>query len=320
MRTLYIIGNGFDMAHGLNTSYWQFRTFLEDHYPDYLEDFEKLYNIYPLDVSEPWITKSAIELWEESVNHDLWSEFEKRMGEPNITEMESFSKSILDGMYLDGGNIGIRDTMDVYWKTQYGYIRKLQGYVREWINCVDTSSVKPRKKDLVGSSDYFLNFNYTDTLERVYQAENVLHIHGSVDWIGAGAPIMGHCNKKDIDRHKLFSKEAEERFDEGEASIQNAVAYYLESVYKDTDSLINLYDSFWAQLSDVIHVIIIGWSVGNVDLPYLRMIRDNVDKHTTWTVYYYDCKARANISTVLRNEGIAKKFKVEYTQTDKYWD
>ena len=46
---LFIIGNGFDRAHDLNTQYWDFRTYLEDFYPDFLDSFEKHYNIYPND-------------------------------------------------------------------------------------------------------------------------------------------------------------------------------------------------------------------------------------------------------------------------------
>ena len=29
---LFIIGNGFDKGHGLNTSYWDFRTYLKNMY------------------------------------------------------------------------------------------------------------------------------------------------------------------------------------------------------------------------------------------------------------------------------------------------
>lgn len=45
MKTLYIIGNGFDIAHNLPTSYWHFREYLEDMHQDFLADFEYLYNI-----------------------------------------------------------------------------------------------------------------------------------------------------------------------------------------------------------------------------------------------------------------------------------
>lgn len=61
MKSLYVIGNGFDVAHGLRTDYWKFRTYLEAEYPYFLNQFEALYNIQPLDDTEPWYTKEAQE-------------------------------------------------------------------------------------------------------------------------------------------------------------------------------------------------------------------------------------------------------------------
>lgn len=40
MKTLYIIRNGFDIAHGLDTSYWSFREYLNDSCPEFLQEFE----------------------------------------------------------------------------------------------------------------------------------------------------------------------------------------------------------------------------------------------------------------------------------------
>ena len=59
IKTLYIIGNGFDIAHGLDTRYWKFREYLEIENPNFLMEFEALYNIHPLDDTEPWYTQSA---------------------------------------------------------------------------------------------------------------------------------------------------------------------------------------------------------------------------------------------------------------------
>ena len=39
---LFIIGNGFDKGHGLNTSYWDFRTYLKNMYPEFLYAFENI--------------------------------------------------------------------------------------------------------------------------------------------------------------------------------------------------------------------------------------------------------------------------------------
>lgn len=44
---LFIIGNGFDIGHGLPTQYWDFRTYLENRDPNFLTAFEEHYDIYP---------------------------------------------------------------------------------------------------------------------------------------------------------------------------------------------------------------------------------------------------------------------------------
>lgn len=38
---LYIVGNGFDLAHGLPTAYWNFREYLEKVDCGFLSAFEK---------------------------------------------------------------------------------------------------------------------------------------------------------------------------------------------------------------------------------------------------------------------------------------
>ena len=41
LMTLYILGNGFDLAHGLPTKYWDFRMYLNAVHPEFLEAFEE---------------------------------------------------------------------------------------------------------------------------------------------------------------------------------------------------------------------------------------------------------------------------------------
>ena len=68
---LFIIGNGFDKGHGLNTSYWDFRTYLKNMYPEFLYAFESHYYIYPAN-------------YEEAQKNLLWNELEKNLA--NIDE------------------------------------------------------------------------------------------------------------------------------------------------------------------------------------------------------------------------------------------
>jgi hypothetical protein len=292
---------------------------LEAVYPCFLNEFEALYNIQPLDDTEPWYTKEAQERWNESVDNILWSRFEEKIGHPNTMEMLNISSCVLDDLSLDGGNIGIRDTMDIYWKEQFGFIDNLQAYVKEWIEQIDTDSIKCQKKALIGSQDYFLNFNYTDTLERIYHIKNVLHIHGGVDSVSDIPPIMGHCNIDEIRKHYQWAKEANEKYEEGEVSIQKAIARYLEAIFKDTDTIITLHSDFFKKLQNVDHVIIIGWSAGDVDIPYLRKIKESINKGAKWTAYWYDSKTYSNLSAAFAVIGI-KDSDVKYEPSNKFWD
>jgi hypothetical protein len=320
MKSLYIIGNGFDVAHGLHTDYWKFRTYIEQNYPDFLIEFEKLYGIWQLDVTEPWYTIKAQESWNQAVNNNLWSTFEESIGHPDTTDMLDFSSCILNDLNLDGGNYGISDTMDIYWREQYGFINLLHDYLKEWIKQLDTSNVLPRKKELAGNNDdCFLNFNYTDVLEHVYQIKDVTHIHGSIESISDIPPIMGHSNKAEIEKHRQWAKKADEELSEGEASIHHAIANYLEATFKDTKAIIDFHSGFFEKISNIEHVIIIGWSAGGVDIPYLLKIKESIRKNAKWTIYWYDDKAYTTLKHAFEEVKVDVKY-LEFLQTNKYWD
>lgn len=51
MKHLYIIGNGFDIHHKINSSYSNFRDWMGKYYPSILEDVENVYGYY----TYPWV-------------------------------------------------------------------------------------------------------------------------------------------------------------------------------------------------------------------------------------------------------------------------
>lgn len=325
MSKLYIIGNGFDKAHGLQTGYWSFREYLQKTHPEFLYQFEKMYGFEPLDDTEYGYSEELQDSWNDAVNHDLWSKFEENMAKPNIEDMIAFSESVVGDLDLESGNIGIQDTMDYYWKQNYGFVGDLQSYLKEWISQIDLSKVTPIQQELIENhDDYFFNFNYTAVLEEVYKIPRVLHIHGSVANEWDGEPIIGHCNREEILKRRDLSRKAETCFEEGDASIQNAIADYLETIYKDTEHLIRINHNFFQQLRDVDQVIVIGWSAGEVDLPYLRIIRDSIREKAKWTVYYYaedkyDREAYDSLRTACKRCRIHKKFELKFVNSKQFW-
>lgn len=165
MQTLYIFGNGFDIAHGIRTPYAAFREFLKENHESFLTTFESMYNIQPLDDTEPWYTKEAQERWDKSVINDLWWSFEEKIGHPDVEGMYDSAYSMVDTMPMEG----IIDTMNVYWREQYGFVDKLQKYVLEWLQTIDTSQAMCKKDSLINNrNDLFMSFNYTDKNVRYY--------------------------------------------------------------------------------------------------------------------------------------------------------
>lgn len=79
-----------------------------------------------------------------------------------------------------------RDKMDRAEDRAYNIrlaMSQLSKYFTEWINSITLKDIiqKSDFKNLIDTkNDLFLTFNYTSTLESIYNCCNVLHIHGKI--------------------------------------------------------------------------------------------------------------------------------------------
>lgn len=316
MSILYLFGNGFDIAHGIQTPYSSFRKFLEDNYEDFLSRFEAMYHIQPLDDTEPWYTEEAQERWKARVLKDLWKSFEEDIGSPDVEDMYSAASSLSESMPSEG----VKDTLDWHWKAEYSFSSDLQKYLLEWLTTIDTTKANIKKTNLLdNNSDLFFSFNYTDTLERVYGIKNVLHIHGGVPSCSSIPPIIGHGNKILIETYRRKANEAINNGIDWEASICMAIVKFCESLYKDTDQLIAINQHFFSNLQNINQIISFGVSFGNVDVPYLKKIADEVDSTTKWIAYYYSEDDHKRLKDVFGILGISQKFQVYILPSDSFW-
>ena len=247
----------------------------------------------------------------------MWWSFEEKIGYPDVEGMYDSAYSMVDTMPMEG----IIDTMNVYWREQYGFVDKLQKYVLEWLQTIDTSQAMCKKDSLINNrNDLFMSFNYTDTLEKVYGIKDVLHLHGGIPSCCEIAPIMGHGNKYIIDSYRRKAKEAQEEYVEWYESICTAIADFCESLYKDTDAIINENDDFFSALWDVNQVVCLGLSFGDVDVPYLDRIEYEVRPETKWLVYYHSDEDLKRLKSVFGITGISRKFEVYFRKSDNFWD
>lgn len=317
MKTLYLIGNGFDRAHCLPTNYVDFRNYLEKNHEDFLTRFEEMYGVLTYDELDWKSSEEGKEKWEKSVEKNLWSTFEEEIGHPDEDSMYAEADA-MDGTLRE---FGIKDTLDYHWKERYGFVSQLQRYVLEWVETIDTSNVKPRKSELIGNNtDYFLSFNYTDTLERVYGIKNVLHIHGAVPSCSDVAPIMGHGNQRMIRENLQRAKECMQDGVELYASIYQAIAEFGQSLYKNYNEIIEKNSGFFDRLQDVDKVVCVGISFGDVDIPYLVKIMDAVSPQTQWTGYYFNDTAKARLESVFGIIGISHKFETFIRNVNNFWN
>ena len=184
---LFIIGNGFDKGHGLNTSYWDFRTYLKNMYPEFLYAFESHYYIYPAND-------------EEAQKNLLWNELEKNLA--NIDEDVIIDDALQMDMALESGDVGIEDTLYEYFTEEYKYIERLAKYLKQWVRTIRIRDVKP-KTSLINSFQeaLYITFNYTAVLERAYGISDskIIHIHGSLREHECD-PVLGHGNIGRIER------------------------------------------------------------------------------------------------------------------------
>lgn len=287
---LYVIGNGFDIGHGLPTKYWDFRRYLKKWYPDFLVAFEKNYDIYP---NTPDDYKADM----------LWNEFETNLA--NINEDLIIEQAESMEMYLESGDIGIEDTLDQYFSKEFKFIKLLAKYLKQWVRTIRIRDTKARST-LITDDNKYINFNYTAVLENVYSisSSNIIHIHGSLRYYDID-PELGHGNLDRIKNMERNIEEAQIDFDEKRTSICRALADYYQNSFKDVSKNKCQLTKFLT--FEYEEVCVIGHSLGGVDIEYFRYIDWLTGERLVWKVYYYQLTEKDKLFKCLIKIGIEKE-------------
>lgn len=302
---LYIIGNGFDIAHNLPTKYWDFRTYLKNQYPGFLEAFEQHYQISPNDSDE---YKKDL----------LWNEFETNLA--NIDEDVIIENAVGIEMGLESGDIGIEDTLRYYFRSEYNYVNMLATYLKQWVQTINISNTPPITSKIgnFSSNDFFINFNYTSVLENVYQVNpsNILHIHGSLRKFDDD-PILGHGNTSRIEDIKSRRNHAQICRDEKLVSICTVIEEYYSTTLKNVRNYMYKLNSLYKFTPE--EIIVIGHSISGIDLPYFKLIDELTRKTSFWKIYYFEEIKKANMRKALETQGISWK-RIQMEKCAKFYD
>lgn len=300
---LFVIGNGFDLAHKLSTAYWDFRKYLYKYHYDFLQEFENHYSIYPNDSED---TKREI----------LWNYFETNLA--NIDEGVIVENAISIDMSLDGGDVGIEDTLYEYFRDEYRYIEELAIYLKNWVRGIKVKRALPLTSKINSrDNNFYITFNYTSTLEKIYGIHcfDILHIHGSL-YSSDPNPIIGHGNLARIEAVLHKKNEAEKNFIEKEISIYRVISNYYNQTLKDVSKYIH---KLWI-LNDkhIDEVNVIGHSISGIDLPYFKRIDDLTANSVIWNVYYFKPEEEISMRKALLSQGVENDRINTYPSKDFY--
>lgn len=300
MKRLVVVGNGFDIHHGMKSSYANFREWLRENDGDPEEGCDCLLatlgRYFPGSVDD---------------EKEWWNEFEKNLSTLSPQEI------VADAVEENQPNFASDDFRDSDYHAAEGevervidglYDRILEKFT-EWVGEIEGEYDKTRRFDWQWApTDGYVNFNYTDTLERLYgvPAERVLHIHGRPG--GKEPLVLGHDGDltyvegelEEVRHQELQDDWSEEEYAEwcqeqeelgddyitlqAKGSARQAVLNHRKPVEEIIESL----RLFFGSCAGVEEIVVMGLSYSDVDMPYLKRIAEMAQNARFVLTYFSD--------------------------------
>ena len=302
MSKLFIIGNGFDLAHRLPTTYGCFRRYLQETYPGANEE----------NADVPWAAMGhhGEELYDrnEVVGYlinllsrtakENWSDFEDALGRLDFDE--DFWE-LPEQTDRDGDRNYFREARQNEERASQlaGCVPQILDLFSEWVETINIDGASPMaefQRLIDPSRDLFLNFNYTQTLERLYGVSDVCHIHGAL----GETLLVGHG--------------AEPRFDEDYWShyigSEDGIEFIHSALRKDTAGALEKHRAFFQQMSSGLSAVYsYGFSYGEVDEVYIKETCQTAPTESVvWYLHNYVSADHDRFKAVLRRCGFKGTF------------
>ncbi len=289
METLYIVGNGFDMCHGLNTSYQSYGFFLkEKHYQiyDYLISYYGLPYLY--DIDEKYYE---------------WNYFESALAdleyENVLDENSDFLPNFASDEFRDGDWHAFQQVMEA---VVDDLTTNLFNEFKNFILNVTFPDINPNDLLAIDNNSIFISFNYTDTLEQYYNVEekNIFYIHNKAK--SKDTLILGHGTNPDnfvleekkmpeglsIEEQDEWHEQMADNYDYSYDSGRDELLGYFSKSFKYTEDIINKNSTFFSKLQNIKKVVVLGHSISEVDQSYFKKIMQSIEnKKIIWTASYY---------------------------------
>jgi len=285
-KTLFVIGNGFDLYHGVRSGYHDFHEWLMS--------------------NRDWRRFEAIE--RHFVGIDLWSNLEENLGKFDCEGCGAdWSLATPCAVFINGQVACTVRELNEDFDAQLGEWREEMLYgLSEWIKTLRHAGESPKLPIVVSDAQY-LSFNYTRTLEDYYGIDpcKVRHVHGLV-----GLPWdclqLGHDFMAENVLDEGAGNYIPEVFDEDRVTPVQQLNDHVRKWRKPVQELIQFNADFWEGLREVSKVVVLGFSMGRVDAPYIRKIVSVVRQDAVWFCSWYGKGEDVKIRRFLTSAGVQK--------------
>ncbi len=306
-KTLYVIGNGFDLMHGVQSSYYDFgktigkRSWLRF----YLECYLKV--------------------------DDLWADFEGALAKINVEgmcspyivdmflrDMEAYDEDASAADFFVAAEMAAQPIVSI--STD---LRKKFG---KWV-CGLTANTKDRPLANVITKGKVLTFNYTEFMEELYgvPASDICYIHGKrgkKKGAHGEALILGHIPGASDAEYEfednygginLSGNRAQMIYDAQQTALRH-VAEADKELTKDCNKIIKNHKEFFEGLSEIHKIIIIGHSLSPVDWDYFREIigQNHAREDISWC---FGCHGKGDLERI---QTFINHFKIERRQASVF--
>lgn len=287
---LFVIGNGFDLAHNLPTRFDP--------------DFKNIAIKYEQD-----------NFWDlyQSCENDIWSDFENLLGFPDFNALEEIFYGYEPDYFSDRESD--RDSI-IYQVELNG---KLQDALYEFADNAEDSlrniQVNNFIEQILDSDGYYITFNYTHTLEDIYDIpwEQILHIHGEV---GENNLELGYPKENFRPEKYSYDARGKGRGPYIEIEIEDYISgiedYYVRTAYAE---LIDKCKSFYKEiridlLKDFLdrnqckieEIIVYGHSCA-IDFDYFSYINTRYS-NAYWKFYVKGAEQESNVRHLIEEYDI----------------
>lgn len=263
--SLVIIGNGFDIMHGVKSSYWDFQNTIGKN--SILRHQMEIY----LDVG------------------DLWSNLEYSLGKLNYSmflnsDVLDMNLENFDAYNPDAQAADFFGAIEMTISPAFIIPQELEIRFKRWVKKLKVES-EDRPFSILHGDYKVLSFNYTEFIEELYGAssENICYIHGCRKNRKKGKQeklILGHTpgmEEEQWDKVKLKSIKSKKLHKRNifEAAIEtsiNETLWYDEKTTKNCKEIIKNHTDFFEGLSQIKEVYVIGHSLSEVDYPYFEKV------------------------------------------------